>query len=178
MPAVPTPPTFVDGMSSASQMNQLGDVLRFMQKPPLGKLRQTAAQTLTTGTITAITFTTAEDVDTDVDGTGGHDTGSNTSRFTARYPGWYIASGRVSYAASNTGTRMASFAVNGVEVFGARYFIEASVCDLLVTQTLPIYLASGDYLELLGYHTHGSNLATGVANGEEQSMFSWWWISR
>lgn len=175
MPVVPTPPTIRDVTVPSSEWNQFRDAIRFLQSPPIAKLRQTVAQTLTTGVITAITMN-AEVVDTDVDGTGGHS--GSSSQFVARYPGWYGAAGRVAYSSDNTGTRMVSLAVNGVEIEGARHFIEASAADLLPPSTGIAYLNAGDFLELWGYHTRGSNLNTEVANAQEQSVLNIWWISR
>lgn len=175
MAVVPTPPTIYDGILPSSTWNQFRDAIRFLQNPPIAKLRQTVAQTLTTGVITAITMN-AEVVDTDIDQVGGHS--GSSSQFIARYPGWYGAAGRVAYSADNTGTRMVSLAVNSVEIEGARHFIEASASDLLPPATGLAFLDAGDGLELWGYHTRGSNLNTEVANAQEQSVLNIWWISR
>lgn len=177
MASLPVPPTVAPGITSTSTLNQIRDAVRFLQQPPIARLRQTVAQTLTTGTITAITFG-VEDVDTDIDGIGGHDTSSNTSRFTARYAGWYGVAARVAYAAGATGDRMVSIAVDGIEYAAARFLIAASVSRMLPRTFATVYLGVGDFVETYGYHTQGSNLNTEVAASVEQSAMDIWWLSR
>lgn len=177
MPAVPTPPTVAPGIPTSSVLNGFRDAIRFLQQPPIAKLRQTVAQTLTTGVIAAITFN-VEDVDSDIDGTGGHSTSSNTSRFTARYPGWYGVAARVAYAAGVTGDRMVSIAVDGIEIGGARVFLAAASSHHLPRTFAEVYLTTGDFVETYGYHTQGVNLNTEVAALPEQSGMDIWWLSQ
>lgn len=164
MPLVPTVPVITAGPSTLSQIQQLADVAAFLAAPPIAELRQIVVQTLTTGVGAAITFT-AEGVDTDVDGTGGHSTSSNTSRYTARYPGWYQVSGVVAFAGNVTGRRISWWTVNGVPVTATQLaFAPVTTGDAEIPgRTAHVYLAIGDYVELIGYQESGGNLDTLVA---------------
>lgn len=177
MPAVPTYPTIVGGVLTTSQLAQLAAVEQFLQTPPLARLRQTAAQTFTTGVSAAITFT-AEDVDTDVDAVGGHDNAVNTSRYTARYPGWYQVSAAVTYAVNATGTRHVNYQVNGASVNGADACVpaQATLSARCVGRTIHVYLNAGDYVETTGFQNSGGNLNSGVS-AVEQSTLDVRWVS-
>jgi hypothetical protein len=142
---------------------------------PAAKLRQTIAQTLINGTPTALTFTT-EDLDTDPDGIGGHSTSSNTSRYTARYPGWYRLGGGATFVSNATGVRLLSWAVNGTNVAGSDVLVSAvsSNTTRVAARADLIYLAEGDYLELRVYQSSGGNLDTRVTNDEQATISITW----
>lgn len=176
MAALPTLPTFTDGPSSSSQMTQLRDAINFTMRPPVAMLRQTSAQTLSTGTSTAIQFN-AEDVDDDVDGVGGHDNVTNNTRYTARYPGIYLVSGGVTFAANATGFRLLWFRVNGIDINGSLVELNAVTGGAvagMATRTIEQYLASGDYVELIAHQTSGGNLNTSVGTFEQPHMALAW----
>lgn len=180
MPTVPAVPTFSPGVLTTSQMNQLCDAINFLHSPPIAKLRQTVAQTLTTGVNTAITFTT-ESVDSDVDGVGGHDNASNTSRYTARYAGWYGVAGGVSFIGNATGIRLVRFAVNGTADDASDSLLinaGAGNTQRQPSRTTMVYLNEGDYVELYATQTSGGNLNTVATAGGEQSHMTVWRISR
>lgn len=180
MPAVPTAPTFADSVPlPSSSLNQLRDMLNFLASPPIAELRQIVVQTLTTGVGAAVTFT-SEGVDTDVDGTGGHSTSSNTSRYTARYPGWYQVSGVVAFAGNVTGRRICWWTINGVSANATQLgFGPIATGDQEIpARTAHVYLAAGDYLELIAYQESGGNLDTLVAgsNNVASSAASVRWV--
>lgn len=177
MVAVPTAPTFSDGVLDTSQLNQVRDVLRFLSTPPIADMNQTVAQTLTTSVFAAVTFTT-ETVDTDVDGIGGHDTSSNTSRYTARYPGWYQCSGGGGFAVNATGIRATRWAVNGTAVNGSQTAeaTTAATSAEWAARTKHFYLNAGDYVELQLFQNSGGNLNTDVTTAD-QSHVSIRWVS-
>lgn len=180
MPVVPTPPLWSPGVLSTSQLNQLSAAVNFLLRPPIAKLRQTVAQTLTTGVGSAVTFTT-ESVDTDVDGTGGHDTSVNTSRYTARYPGWYGVAAGVSFIGNATGIRLVRFAVNGVADDASDSLLinaGAGNTQRQPSRTTIVYLDIGDYVETIATQTSGGNLNTVATAGGEQSHMSIWYLSR
>lgn len=176
MPVVPTAPTISPTVSSTTQMNQFRDAINFLMAVPAANLRQTAAQTLTNNTWTSLTFTTGEDIDSDVDLVGGHSTSANTSRYTARYPGWYDLSGVVGYAANATGIRGARWAINGfaVESGGTILSTASASFSVVPAPTILQYLAISDYAELQGLQTSGGNLDTAVAV-TVQSVFTPRW---
>lgn len=176
MPALPTIPDFSDGPSSSSQMNQLRDAVKFAFRPPVAMLRRITTQTLTTGTSTAIGFD-AEDFDDDVDGVGGHDNVTNNSRYTARYPGVYLISGGVTFAANATGFRLLWFRINGIDINGSLVELNAvtgGAVHAIGARTIEQYLASGDYVELIAHQTSGGNLNTSGSTIEQPHMAVAW----
>lgn len=175
MPVVPTPPTIRDGIVPSSTWNQFRDAINFLQLPPLAQLRQTSVQSLPNNTWTAITFN-AEDVDTDVDGTGGHDTVTNNSRFTARYAGWYQLSGAAGFAANGTGLRGARWLVNGIALNAGGTVLPAGSGSFTVVPAAveKVYMNIGDYVELQALQSSGGALDTAIASTVQSTMAVRW----
>lgn len=175
MPVVPAVPTFTAEILSASELNQLGDALRFIYGSPIARLRQTVAQTLTTAVNTPITFTT-EDDDTDIDLVGGHDNAVNTSRWTARYPGRYGFAGGIGFASNATGIRLCRFHINGTLMNDSDVLITpvSGNTTRMASRTTESYMSAGDYVEIVGTQTSGGNLNTSVAAGEQSHLMVWW----
>lgn len=167
MAVVPVPPTFADGIVSASKLSQLCDAVTFVQNPPLAELRQTSTQSLTTATWTSLTFTT-EDVDTE----DGHDTSSDTSKYFAVYPGYYQVSGGYVTAGNATGLRGTRFAVNGTAVNASSTMETANAsATAYAARTRTVYLDVDDYVEIQAYQSSGGNLST-AATAESQPHLS------
>lgn len=179
MPVVPRPPTSGPGIPSTSALNQIRDAVRFLQSPPIAELRQTSAQSIPNSTWTALTFG-VEDVDTDIDGTGGHSTSVNTARFTARYPGWYALGGSASIVFSAAGVRGAKWQVNGIDLNGGQQLLATnpSFSNIIPARSIKhVFLTDGDFVELLAFQSSGGALNTSVAPGAEQSNMSVRWVS-
>jgi len=175
MPAVPTPPTISPGVLTASHLAQYTAAINFMLNPPIADVRQAVAQSIPNATWTAATFDT-EDVDTDVDGTGGHSTSSNTSRYTARYAGWYWVGGGPAFAANATGVRGTYWTNNGVALSAAQTLVSASSANETCIPARPrlVYLAAGDYLEMWVYQSSGGALNISIAGGATMNMAVAW----
>lgn len=176
MPVVPAVPDFSTGMSSTSQLNQLGDALQFALNPPLCQARQTVAQSIPNSTTTVVTFDT-EDVDKSPGGSGGHDNVTNNSRFTAEYAGWYMLSGGWSIAASATGIRSAAWRVNGTVVAGSGVMftsVSAAASSRIPARTIVVFLNIGDYVELEAFQSSGGPLNTQVLGSEQPNMTVRW----
>lgn len=175
MPLVPGPPDFADGVSSSSQMNQVRDAIKFGQSPPVAKLKQTSAQSIANSTSVAITLN-AEDVDSDVDGVGGHDNVTNNTRYTARYAGWYWIGGGIGYASNATGVRIVEWWINGILVDGSGVCLSAvsGVSSRVPARAMLIFLAIGDYVECMAFQTSGGALNTAVSSAEMPSMNLHW----
>ncbi|MEK8108646.1 hypothetical protein NKG94_34420 [Micromonospora sp. M12] len=179
MPVVPETKTAwtngVDALNSTNLNAYIRDPLKFLMSPPRAKLRQTSVQTLTTGVAAALLFQ-AETVDTDVDGIGGHSTSSNTSRYTARYPGWYQVSGGCSFATNVTGLRLLRWAVNGATITGNDVSLVpvTGSSTRMPARTELVLLDIGDYVELLAQQTSGGNLNTAVSTEEQSTMNVIW----
>ena len=175
MAEVPVPPSFSPGVSSTSQLSQLADSVTFLQNPPRAELRQGSAQSIPNNTSTGVTFN-IQDLDENVAGTAQHDTVTNSSRFTAVYPGWYQCSGAVCFAANATGVRITQWAVNGTVQNGTDSEISAvsGAVTIVVARTRKLYLDVGDYVELRAFQNSGGALNTGVTTSNQSGMSQLW----
>ncbi len=168
MTSVPSPTAFGVGVVDGSDLNnQVVDPLLFLFGKPIAVLRQTVAQSIPNGAATAITM----DVE-DVDSANGHDTSSNTSRYTAVYPGWYRLSGGASFAVNATGVRAAYWYKNGSVINGSEAIGPAATAVFHATsaRSILVYLSVGDYVELYGYQTSGAGLNTAVSAEHQSTM--------
>lgn len=175
MPVVPTPPTVKDGVLTSSQLSQFRDAIRFLQDPPLAYLRQTVAQSLTSGAFVAVNFD-AEDYDSDVDNVGGHFTGLDPARYTARYAGWYQLGGGPGFSSNATGVRLSYWAVNTAVVNGSEVLVPTtsgfSHCH--ASRVIPVYLNINDFVELYVFQNSGGALNTSVIAQEQSSAYIKW----
>lgn len=177
MATVPSSHTFIDAVATSSEQNTyVRDPITFILKPPMAELRQPVAQTIATGTPTALTFT-ASDVDTDYAGGTGHSNSVNTSRYTANYAGWYQVSGGITWQANATGVRTAEWRVNGSAVLGTLVELQTVTGGLacgVPARTKLVYLNVSDYVELWVQQTSGGNLGTSGGTTEQGSMSVRW----
>ena len=159
MAVVPSSHTFTSGVATSSEANA------YIRDP------------VADSTITAVTFT-AEDVDTDVTGTGGHDNVTNNTRYTAVYAGWYQVAGGINFTANGTGDRFAWWRVNGTDVNGSSGFLGADATNdnVVMPRTKLVFLNVGDYVELIGFQSSGAPLNT-LVSGRAQSNMSVVWVS-
>ena len=175
MAAVPVTRTWVAGeVVTAPHFNDnIRDVLLYLLARPLAVLRNTVSQTVSSATWASLLMNT-EDADT----AGGHSTSSNTSRYTAVYPGWYRHSGLYSPAANATGRRGTRWAVNGTAVASSQAMVQAtSASETSVTAiTKLIFLAVNDYSELQAFQESGGSLGTKTTS-EQQNGSSIIWES-
>jgi hypothetical protein len=114
--------------------------------------------TLTTGTLTALTFN-QERFDSDTI----HSTSSNTSRLTATTAGVYVITGTARFATNATGNRRVLIRLNGATYIAEQ--TQAAVSGLQTTLTVAtIYtLAATDYVELVALQSSGGDLAVTVS---------------
>lgn len=178
MATVPSTTDFVSGIATSTELNAyVSDPLDFLLRRPIFRGRQTVTQNLTTATWTALTIDT-EDVDSDVGGGGAHDTSSNTSRFTARYPGWYQVSGASSFPGNVTGRRGSRLGVNGTALNGSTVIVTATTASGVIIPTAAelLYLNVSDYVEVFAFQDSGGTLATVVAT-DAQSRLNVIWVS-
>jgi hypothetical protein len=167
---VPTVPTFVDGVLSSSELNQLGDALRFLQSPPKVKAYQTVAQSLANGSLTVITFDTTE-FDTHTMWSSGAPT-----RVTILYPGYYFLSGGVATVVNDTSYRYARIAVNGTTITDGNTAVDPvpSISTRVPARATITYLNVDDYVELYAQHAIGGSLNTAVAVGDASDLVVAW----
>jgi hypothetical protein len=166
---------FNDSLSSTNLNAYISDPLTFLLNKPFAQMRQSVAQNVTNATFTALTFTT-EDVDDDPTGGSGHSTSSNTSRYTAIYPGWYLCAGGVVWTGNSTSRRASRWAVNGTAINGSQILLPASIAQNVShpARTIAVYLDVGDYVELQAWQDSGGTLATIVAAAEQSHLTVSW----
>lgn len=171
MPAVPVLPAVTGGVYPTSSISALVAVVNFQMFKPVAQLYSVAVQSVPSGAATPLTYDT-ERIDNDPDGIGGHSTSVNTSRFTARYPGWYRISGRYTYAANATGFRGVAVGVNGTQLpdtFAVGPTPSAGLSGHVATSG-EAFLNVNDYAELLAQQTSGGGLNTDTANAAYCAM--------
>jgi hypothetical protein len=177
MTAVPVPRTWAAGETiTASRLNaNISDVLTFLSSPPIVEMNQTVGQSYSSSSTPSVGLTFTTEV---VDSDGMHSTSVNTSRCTAVHPGWYEAAGGVGFAANATGSRGATWAVNGSALNGTFSWLPANASGVAATpaRTKKLFLNATDYVELWAAQTSGGSLSTSVA-GTEQSSVSLKWVS-
>lgn len=135
-----------------------------MLNTPVARLRQTATQTLTSGTYAPVTLTTE-----DYDSHTGHSTSVNTSRYTVQsgWAGVYRLSGGVAFAANATGSRGCRWLKNGSPLPSSGVMLPnngATTASRIPAQTISVDLAVGDYVELDAFQDRGGNLDTLVSS--------------
>lgn len=150
--------------------------LQFLLTPPKVVARNTSAGSFTNSTWTAVGFDT-NDVDEDYTTAtaGQHSTVTNTSRFTAIWPGKYLCNGVVAYALNATGARGARWAVNGTATNAVGQLLPSVAATFGAQVAAPgqeVYLNIGDYVELQGFQASGSPLASAAG-----CSFTIVWIS-
>lgn len=114
-----------------------------------------AAQTMTTGSTTALAFDT-ERFDTNAI----HDTVTNNSRLTAKTAGKYLVFASVSWVANATGTRGLSVRKNGSDFLASVLHAANDEAGTGTEQVIALLtnLAVNDYLEAMVVQTSGGNL--------------------
>lgn len=150
------------------------DAINFLLDPPGAQLRQTVAQSASSGAFTAVTFT-AEDYDN----RSGHSTSVNTSRYTCQVAGRYQVSGKVTWAANATGQRGSAWHVNGSLINASQISVpavNASAAYSYAAATMTVLLAAGDYVELHAFQDTGGSLSTSVAAVQLQSYVHIRWV--
>jgi hypothetical protein len=136
-------------------------VLAIEQNPPIFIVTQTSAQTLTSGTDTAMTWSSPT-----TDTYSGWSSG-NPSRWIPPASGFYLISVQVSFAAtSSTGNRLAEIHKNGSSTALYQASIPATTSGNQPTAAVSGIVqlnGSTDYVETWGYQSSGSGLATNPA---------------
>lgn len=174
MTATPTYHVFVAGeVATAANINAFGTVLGFLKQLPIVECNQTVAQSIASSSSAGspLTFTTEV-----VDSSGMHSTSSNTDRFVAVYPGWYRQAGGYAAVANSTGSRGCYYQVNGSNLNGTHVWVPANGSGYTAVggRAKLLYLNVGDYGQIVGTQTSGSNLNSSVTSIEQSSMSMEW----
>lgn len=135
-------------------------------------------QTLTTN---GTTFTSVL-IDTETEDTdNGHNTASNSQRYTCQVAGLYLVTGSVCFANNTTGFRAAKLQVNGTtDVVGSE-----NICLPITSGSLPtvvpvvpsyVRMNVGDYVVMQAIQNSGGNL-TLTTVGASQTVFAAQWVA-
>lgn len=118
-----------------------------------------AAQTLTTGVVTAINF--AHEYN---DEFGMHDTVTNNSRVYFPAAGWYLLDTQIAFAVNAVGNRLVGFRLDGSTYVGAEDHKGDATRVVNVSVARICYITSGQYLEVVGRQDSAGDLATYINN--------------
>lgn len=157
-------PSFLAGQKlTAALLNLIGAYALFWANPPMFRMYQTVAQTLTTGAFTQILCDTS-DYDTD---SGRSDSSPYSYTIPVGMSGRWKFTGAVSYASSGTANRLAAIYRNGTQITGLNEQVQASSNGLTVASAsyAEVSVNAGDVIALYGYQGSGGNLATAVSSG-------------
>lgn len=136
---------------------------------PVGSVRQSVAQSLTSGSATAITFTGTEFIDTH----NYHNPSSNSSRVTPLIAGYYSVVGTLSVVSAAYTQVSAAIGVNGTRIAPQvvlRPDAASSAAQSVQTTTIVSMNGSTDYFELYGSQNSSGAQNTNVSAGFESSL--------
>ena len=158
-------------------MNALSYAQAFLLSPPEVEVKQTSAQSISTGSTTATLITwSSETKDTDTMWSSG-------TNVTVHTTGWYEVEWAVKWAtkADNTG-RWAGIALNGdvqaTNLLGISDYVNDSGTAPEIRGCYDIYLTSGDYIGLAVMQASGASLSTGSSSANNsQTMLRARWSS-
>jgi hypothetical protein len=160
---------------TASYLNgNIRDAGNFLLSVPAALLRQSVAQSIPNGVWTPVTFDT-EDLDRD----SGHSTVTNTGRYTAQTPGFYLFLYTVGFALNTSGRRQVRMRANGADAIVtaigqdtrtalASWETSANGCGFAYLN------GSSDYVETIGFQDSGGALNTFVASYGSPRMQCLW----
>lgn len=150
MTAVPTSPNWVSGeVISETKLDSISTVLDYLAAPPLAILGRSSNQSISASTYTAVEWNT-ETYDT----VAGHSTVTNTSRYTAVYPGLYKVSAAVPFVANTEAYKLHCYFQHstGTEYFGGALFKSTNATNPGVNGSAIIPLNVGEYMEVYVWH--------------------------
>jgi hypothetical protein len=139
-------------------------VVNFLSNPPIFRIAGTAAQSITSATLTSVAFTGAAAT---VDSYSGYSAGT----YTIARAGLYLFHGLVAFASASGGTRQAGVTVNGTTYWGPGNLpTTAGTCN--VTKTQVFSLQAGDTVQLACRQDKGSPVA--LSTTDSTRMFLVW----
>lgn len=140
---------------TAATLQQANDNDEFLIDPPACSVYGSAAQTLTTDTLTAMNANSEL-----YDNNSMHSTSTNTSRITCQTAGRYWVSGSVIFATNGTSERSIEFRKNGTtQYLGLKVNANtAGSQNTVLSAVRTVVLAAGDYIEVMARQRSGGNL--------------------
>ncbi len=170
--AIPTPYQWqVGDTGNAALLNaQIYNGLTYLLNPPIATLVQTSVQTLTTSTVTAITWPTPA-----VDTYSGWASGTPT-RYTPQVQGYYLAVGNIGFASTSSapGARDAQICKNGTGTVVNEVSLGNAAAFNTIVGVASLVFCNGttDYLELYADQNSGANMNT-VVGGRTSFTIMW-----
>lgn len=158
-----TPMTWTDGVADLTDANfntEIRDSYLLLLNPPSASVKRTSNQTITTGTVTPISFDTVN-YDTEDPSTPFWAV-ANPTRLTITTPGWYECIGSAEETAPATTAHIiqSGFRINGTNVFNsssvATNGTTFGALDVCSNYLLP--LNANDYVEFWVYTNKGSSI--------------------
>lgn len=148
------------------QFNALSYAQRFLLDPPEAEVRQTSAQSIPTGIVTATALT----FDTEVKDNDALWVVGDPTKLTINTNGWYEIGWAVKWATkADTTIRIAGIAVNGVltvaSLTGMYDAVNESGTAPQLRGNYDMYLTDDDYIQLAVAQSSGSALSTGSGAG-------------
>ena len=171
--AVPNPSTQAPGnlITGAAWNAQVRDAINFLTYPPIFLGQSTVTTSVPTNVFTVVTLNT-----TLVDSYTAFN--SANSSFVAPVTGWYYCSGTVAWPSSGTGIRAAAFYKNGAAYSPGAYGMLPSTNSTWLAQGIQavqlMYLATGDYVQLMTGQDTGGTISTGNFSYLPTSMQVFW----
>lgn len=128
------------------------------------RVYNSTTQTVNDSSSVALTFDTET-----YDNGGNHSTGSNTDRITipAGGAGYYAGLGGGAWDSNTTGVRIMWWMKNGAAIAGSESRMNAAGTGGQQASLPPVYLAAGDYLQLLVFQNSGGARTIGHAATEQ-----------
>lgn len=170
------PQTLHNPATSTAPPASWGDTVRddlewFANNRPRARVYNSAAESITTGTNTALTFNT-ERYDTG----GCHSTVSNTSRLTVPSGGGglYHIGGTITFAANATGDRALWIQLNGATRLVQDLRRASGTFETSINVVCDYVLAAGDYVELYVFQSSGGNLNVNASSAYTPEFWFRW----
>ena len=145
-------PTDITGTLTGADKDLVVGELKVI-KTPSARVYNSADETITTSTPTAVTFD-SERWDTD----SIHSVAANTSRLTCQTAGVYTIEGHISWASNATGIRQLFIKLNNSNYIAAQSDNPGVAATWPMTVSTQYQLAVGEYVELIVNHTKGDDL--------------------
>ena len=118
---------------------------------PIGKYKNSGAQTIANNTLTAVLW----DTDT-ADRWDMHNTSTNTERILVTESGQFIVGVSIAWANDSTGSRIYAVQKNGATIFNERRVANTFTETTFVTP--PQIMVTGDYFSIQAAQSSGGNL--------------------
>lgn len=165
-----------DKITAADYNAYTRDATAFWEGPPRCKVWNSTGISLTTATMTLLTWD-SESWDTD----SMHSTTTNTSRLVATTAGLYTVTVAVDLPGTTAGTRALNVRKNAAGGSGAGtqvsyiFTAPANNTGSGQTQTFDVQMAANDYLEVFAYQSSGGTQLTTI--GADTTFMSMRWVA-